>query len=246
LEKIKYTETCRRRRALLDFARDFSTPQREEDVVAALIERVQTGLHVVPIRLFRIDREPTPESELLRQRLEKEQIWRLRGAAVFAAGATPVDARLHEAGFRTFFAMRCAGQLVAALGVGYKDGRVPLSSEDESLLTALMAQAGLAYENARLYGTLAERLEEIRTLQQYQESVIRSSSSGIVVLDDAGRVHSANPAFSALIGRPEKEMLELSFDEVLRGVTLPEPEPAGESEQTAEFRFTNAPAHEPD
>src|SRR5262249_4969627 len=167
-------------RALLDFARDFSTPRREEDVVAALIERVKTGLHVVPIRLFRIDREPTPESDLLRERLAKEEIWRLRGAAGFrprpppvdsrAPGSTPVDARLHESGFRTFFAMRCAGQLVAALGVGYKDARVPLSSEDESLLTALMAQAGLAYENARLYGTLAERLEEIRTLQQYQES----------------------------------------------------------------------------
>ena len=71
--------------------------------------------------------------------------------------------------------------------MGHKDGRVPLSTEDEALLTAVMAQAGLAYENARLYGALAERLEEIRTLQQYQESVIRSSSSGIVVLDGQDR-----------------------------------------------------------
>ena len=76
--------------------------------------------------------------------------------------------------------MRCGGKLVGALGVGYKDGRIPLSSEDEALMTAVLAQASLAYENARLYGALAERLEEIRTLQEYQESVIRSSSSGIV------------------------------------------------------------------
>ena len=99
--------------------------------------------------------------------------------------------------------MRCGGALVGALGVGYKDGRVPLSSEDESLLTAVLAQASLAYENARLYGALAERLEEIRTLQEYQESVIRSSSSGIVVLDADDRIHSANPAFALLVGRPE-------------------------------------------
>ncbi len=246
LEKIQYHETYRARRALLDFARDFSTPRREEDVVAALIERVQTGLHVVPSHLFRLDRDPTPESDLLLERLAKDDIWRLRGAAVFGADGAPVAARLHDTGFRTFFAMRCAGQLVGALAVGYKDGRIPLSSEDESLLTALMAQAGLAYENARLYGALAERLEEIRTLQQYQESVIRSSSSGIVVLDGTGRVHSANPAFAALIGRLEKEMLGLPFDEVLRGVTLPETEPAGESEHTAEFRFTNARDEERD
>ena len=33
---------------------------------------------------------------------------------------------------------------MGALGVGYKDGRVPLSSEDEGLLTAVLAQASLA------------------------------------------------------------------------------------------------------
>jgi len=246
LEKVQYHETYRARRALLDFARDFSTPRREEDVVAALIERVQTGLHVVPSRLFRLDGDPGPESDLLREHLAQEDIWRLRGSAVFGADGALIAARLHEAGFRTFFAMRCAGQLVGALAVGYKDGRVPLSSEDESLLTALMAQAGLAYENARLYGALAERLEEIRTLQQYQESVIRSSSSGIVVLDGAGRVHSANPAFAGLIARPEKEMLGLPFDGVLPGVTLPEAEPAGEAEHSAEFRFTNSRNEERD
>ena len=94
-------------------------------------------------------------------------------------------------GYRTFFAMHSGGKLAGALGVGHKDGRVPLPSEDESLLSAVMAQAGLAYENARLYGALADRLEEIRALQQYQESVIRSSSSGIVVLDGNDSVHSA-------------------------------------------------------
>ena len=100
--------------------------------------------------------------------------------------------------------MRCGGELVGALGVGHKDGRVPLSSEDEALLTAVIAQASLAYENARLYGALAERLEEIRTLQEYQESVIRSSSSGIVVVDADERIHTANPAFAQLLGRSEE------------------------------------------
>ena len=99
--------------------------------------------------------------------------------------------------------MRCGGSLVGALGVGHKDGRVPLSTEDESLLAAVMAQASLAYENARLYGALAERLEEIRSLQQYQESVIRSSSSGIVVLDREDRDPLGQPGLRAA-GRPPR------------------------------------------
>src|SRR5262249_55633038 len=107
--------------------------------------------------------------------------------------------------------------------------------------------AGLAYENARLYGALADRLEEIRTLQQYQESVIRSSSSGILVVGPDGRLHSANPAFAALAGRSEAELDGKPLSEVLPGVALPDSPPAdAESEQTVEARFTRADGEERD
>ncbi len=236
LEKIQYHETYRARRALLDFARDFSTPRPQEEVVAAISARAEDGLHVVPCRLFLFDREEGPETDVLRPRLQTQDVWHLRGAS-FGLEEPAAAERLHEAGFRTFFAMRCAGTLAGALGVGHKDGRVPLSSEDESLLTALMAQGSLAYENARLYGALAERLDEIRTLQQYQESVILSSSSGIVVLDGSNRVHSANPAFAALVGRPETALIGLALEDVLPGIVLPEADASGE--RTGELAIVN-------
>ncbi len=238
LEKIQYHETYRARRALLDFARDFSTPRPQKEVVAAIVARVEEGLHVVPCRLFLVEGHAGAETDLLAGRLQTDDVWHLRGAS-FGEEEPAAAARLHEAGFRTFFAMRCAGTLAGALGVGHKDGRVPLSSEDESLLIALMAQASLAYENARLYGALAERLEEIRTLQEYQEKVILSSSSGIVVLDAANRIHSANPAFAALVGRPERELVGLELDEVLAGVELPQIQASGGDESTGEFRIVN-------
>src|SRR4029077_14563056 len=100
----------------------------------------------------------------------------------------------------------------------HKGGRVSLSSEDEGLLVAVMAQAALAHENSRLYGALAERLEEIRGLQQYHESVIRSSSSGILVLDRDDRAHSPTPAFAAMVGTAEAELIGLPFSRVLPGV----------------------------
>jgi two-component system, NtrC family, sensor kinase len=242
LERIQYHDTFRARRALLDLARDFSTPRPRGELVQAIVQRVQAGMHVVPCALFILDEAGVPAAEavLLRERLAAADVWRIRGAAL--GEETPASAtRLHEAGYRMFFAMRCGGQLVGALGLGYKDGRVPLSSEDESLLVAVMAQAGLAFENARLYGALAERLEEIRSLQQYQESVIRSSSSGIVVLDGEERVHSANPAFAALVGRNEAELKGRPFAEIVPGVDLPAgpADPSGE-EQTVEARFENA------
>ena len=102
----------------------------------------------------------TPETGFLVERLGDREMWRLRAAA-FGELEGAAAQHLHAMGYRIFFAMRSGGKLAGALGVGHKDGRVPLSTEDEALLTAVMAQAGLAYENARLYGALADRLEEI-------------------------------------------------------------------------------------
>ncbi len=247
LEKIQYHDTYRARRALLDIARDFATPRPREELAAAIVRQVEEGLNVVPCALFLFDGEEevsAPDSVLLSERLSQEDVWRLRGSA-FTPQEPAAAMRLHAMGYRVFFAMRCGGRLAGALGVGHKDGRVPLSSEDEGLLSAVMAQASLAYENARLYGALAERLEEIRTLQQYQESVIRSSSSGIVVLDSQDRVHSANPAFAQLVARSEEELAGLPFEGVLPGIK-PEAPPAGEEDRTFEAKFTTASGEERD
>jgi two-component system, NtrC family, sensor kinase len=239
LERIQYHDTYRARRALLDIARDFSTPRAQEELSASIVQRVEDGLHVVPcdLFLFEVGNVAAAAWDLLSRRLATEDVWRLRGAA-FGEEDDPSAEHLHAAGYRVFFALRCAGNLVGALGVGHKDGRVPLSSEDESLLTAVLAQAGLAYENARLYGALAERLEEIRNLQQYQESVIRSSSSGIAVIDGDGRIHSANPAFAAIVGRTEAELVGSNFAATLPDVELPAAAADG-GESAVEARFFN-------
>jgi len=232
LERIQYHDTYRARRALLDIARDFATPRPREELVQTIVRRVEEALRVVPCSLFLFEGpDRAPDAAALAEALARDERLRLRGAALGPAPAAAL-LRLHALGYRAFFAMRCGGELVGALGVGHKDGRIPLSSEDEALLTAVLAQASLAYENARLYGALAERLAEIRTLQEYQESVIRSSSSGIVVLDADGRIHTANPAFAQLVGRAEADLEGVALSEALPGVSLGEPPPDGE-----EWRF---------
>lgn len=247
LERMQYHDTYRSRRALLDIARDFATPRTREDLVREIVRRVQEGLHVVPCSLFLFDGEAPPEGSqrsALATRLAESDVWRLKSAS-FGEAEPPAVTRLHDEGYRTFFAMRCGNTLAGALGVGHKDGRVPLSTEDEQLLVAVVAQASLAYENARLYGALAERLEEIRSLQRYQESVIRSSSSGIVVLDGENRIHSANPAFAQLSGRGETELSGLFFRDVIPGVPA-ESLSGGDPEHIVEAKCTNALGEERD
>ncbi len=248
LERIQHHDTYRARRALLDVARDFAMPRPKEELARSIVQRVEAGMHVIPcsLLLFEPGAVSAAQQAILQQELTSADVWRLRSASFGEPGNSAGAGSLHEAGYRTFFALRCGGLLVGALGIGHKDGRVPLSSEDEALLVAVMAQAGLAYENARLYGALAERLEEIRTLQQYQESVIRSSSSGIVVLDGAGAVHSANPAFAALVGRTEEELRGRRFEDILPGIELPAAGTEPEEERTVDSRFENAAGEERD
>lgn len=247
LEKIQYHDTYRARRALLDIARDFATPRPREELVQAITRRVEEGLNVVPCTLFLFDERNgngNADAHLLAERLADKDVWYLRGAS-FGPEEPAAARRLHAMGYRAFFAMRCGGGLAGALGVGHKDGRVPLSSEDEGLLSAVMAQASLAYENARLYGALAERLEEIRTLQQYQESIIRSSSSGIVVIGPDDRVQSANPAFAQIVGRGESDLVGLPFAEVLPGIA-PESAPSPEEDRTLEAKYATEQGEERD
>src|SRR5262245_40391716 len=120
LERIQYHDTYRARRALLDIARDFAVPRPREEVVRAIVHRVEEALRAVPCSLFLFDGPGRdPDAAVLADALGREDRLRLRGHA-FGATPQPALLRLHALGYRVFFAMRCGGELVGALGVGYK------------------------------------------------------------------------------------------------------------------------------
>jgi PAS domain S-box-containing protein len=234
LERIQYHDTYRARRALLDIARDFAVPRPREEVVRAIVHRVEEALRGVPCSLFLFDGPAATRLCRTGRSLGKEDRLRLRGTAF---GASPPAAllRLHALGYRVFFAMRCGGELVGALGVGYKDGRVPLLLRGRGAVDRGAGAGQPGIRKRPSLRALAERLEEIRTLQEYQESVIRSSSSGIVVLDADERIHTANPAFALLTGRSENELRGLPLSEVLPGWSLGESPDGGARRR--ELRF---------
>jgi len=128
-----------------------------------------------------------------------------------------------------YFPCRVKGELIAILGVGRKDGTDPLNSEEVDLLQALAGQAATAFMNGRLYRSLREKADELQQLTEYNESVLESIDSGIVVLDLQGRVARWNRAMEALygkrreeaVGRRLEEILPESFREALRGSLAP-------------------------
>jgi two-component system NtrC family sensor kinase len=234
IERFQYGETYRARRALLDFAREWRGV-READILAeALASSVGEALKISPCRLFLFDR-PLPDGisrEALVEKLAEEDALRIR-SATFPSGEDLTFLRLFEDGFRYVFALKSGGRIAGALAAGLKEGRVPLSTEDRALLSTVLSQASLAFENAELYRTLEKRMEEIRTLQEFQQEVIRSSSAGIAVCGADGKLISANPAFETLSARSEAELVGRPLSELFP--TTPE-FAADASEQSFETR----------
>src|SRR3970282_3047523 len=68
--------------------------------------------------------------------------------------------------------------------------------------------------NARLYHSLTEKADELRGLKDYNENILESLDSGIVVLDLDGRVVRWNRAMEGLYGRARAEVLGQALDSV--------------------------------
>jgi PAS domain S-box-containing protein len=134
----------------------------------------------------------------------------------------PVNVELHpeaQAELKTFdlayfFPCCVKGELIAILGVSRRDEMEPLNSEEVDLLEALAAQAATAIMNGRLYSSLQEKAQELQRLTDYNENILESMDSGILVLDLEGQVARWNRAMESLYGRPREEVLGRTLDDI--------------------------------
>src|SRR6185436_11293649 len=104
-----------------------------------------------------------------------------------------------------YFPCRVKGELIAVIGVGRKEGLDPLNSEEVDLLQTLAAQAASAFLNGRLYQDLKDKARELQGLTEYNENILESMDSGILVLDLEGKVMRWNRAMEALYGKRREE-----------------------------------------
>jgi PAS domain S-box-containing protein len=102
---------------------------------------------------------------------------------------------------------RCLGVVVA----DNRGTRLPISGEQVSLLSAFVNQAGIAIENARLYDTTQENLQNIHRLNSETVNVLQSIGACILSTDARGVVTRWNRATETTLGLSHQ---------VLRGALL--------------------------
>ena len=231
LDRLFYRERYSSRKALVRLSEDLNADLDLERTSERLLEGVGAALGLREMALFL----PVPSGDFTPFRargVPRTGEGRPRigaGSALLArlaeghpvdVDAAPGDEGVAASSLAWLFPCRVKGEVIAVLGVGRKDGLDPLNSEEVDVLKALAAQAATAIMNGRLFRSLHEKAEELRGLKEYNENILESLDSGIVVLDLDSRIVRWNRAMEALFGRARQDVLGRALDAVFPGSFL--------------------------
>lgn len=106
------------------------------------------------------------------------------------------------------------GRTLAWLGVSRTTKGDFLSSDDIDLLISLAGYIAMAVENARLYRSLAAKVEQYERLKEFSENIVESINVGILAADLEDRVESWNSQIERLTGVPRAAALGRRLDEL--------------------------------
>jgi hypothetical protein len=228
VDQFFYRERYDYRRTLMEFGEALNRELSLEAVRRKFLGRVTRTFGLQQARVFArgadghlLEDEPPggaiPIDDPLVEALRKVDYLSLRDHPGILAG--PTGSWLAERlGMEFLLPLTVEGEIVAILGIGAPHGGEPMTSEDLDLLVSLCRHGAVAFEGARLYSAVQEKVREVEALKEFNESILESSRVGILVADPDGRVVGVNRAFENLYGagRPE-----------IRGSTLAEVLPAG-------------------
>jgi len=234
LERLQYRGLLSQRRSLAELGRELLHERDLDRLCDRLLDRLTTGLDLgqanlylaqggaaVPVRLG------GPEPRELSFDAFGEAFWEravegLRTAALPGDQPSAIE-ELVACGYRYGFPLRVRDRRVGLVVAGYKSDSVPLNSEDVDLARSLLNQAALAIENAQLLEEVHRKLDEVMRLKEDNRGIIESSPAGIAVVDDHGRIASANHAFAAITGVERQEITGRRLEDLLPVEPLPHP-----------------------
>ena len=230
LDRLSYRERYSSRKALVRLAEDLNADLDLERTSERLLDGIGAALGLREMALFLPGEDGhfgpyrakgVPRDAPTRPRLApRSLVDRLSSGQPVEVESATDHPELSAYGLAWLFPCRVKNELIAVLGVGRKDGLEPLDSEEVLVLKAVAAQAASAILNGRLFRSLSEKAEELRELKEYNESILESLDSGIVVLDLDGRIVRWNRAMESLDGRRRLAVLGRTLDAVFPSAFL--------------------------
>ena len=213
VDRFFYGESYDLRRGLLDFGRALSATTSLDQLLDALVRRLQDVLGVERIAIFVEDARsaagyrvmrtaglsevivPPDFREMIRRRSAEDGVVRADGLDLPADSNGFVRRTLH-------YYVPCVvrGRMVAVIGLGRSTGGALLSSEDLEILRTVSGFVAAAIENSLLYEEQRERAAELELLKEFNESIVESINVGLLTVDAGGQVTACNTALEQMLG----------------------------------------------
>ncbi len=231
IERLFYRHHESPRRSLLRLSQDLNSELDLDSMTARLLDGVSLALGVTSVAAFLPESDGSfsifqsrgcaPGTETVRLPRGGALLHKLAlGGPVHAEAAGESYPEAGPLDLVYYLPCRVKGEVIAVLGVGRKGGFDTLNSEEVELLQALAGQAATAFMNGRLYQSLREKAEELQRLTDYNQNILESMDSGILVLDLEGQLVRWNRAMEGLYGRKREEMLGRTLDEIFPAAFL--------------------------
>ena len=96
------------------------------------------------------------------------------------------------------------------IGVIYADNRFRsglFTETERNLLAAFANQASVAIENAQLFESVRRTLAEVSELKNLMDDVLTSIASGVITLDQDGRITLCNQAAQYILGKARADLI---------------------------------------
>jgi hypothetical protein len=135
------------------------------------------------------------------------------------AGSWPPSVRQTIADLDLNYYLPCTvrGRTIAYLGVSRTETGEFLSSDDIELLQTLSNYVGIATENANLYLSLKQKVDEYERLKEFSENIVESINVGILAAGLDDRVESWNTQMERLSGIGRADAVGRTLAELFPG-----------------------------
>lgn len=237
LDRAFYRDRYDYRRALVGFTRDLNSDLDLHRLADRLVTRVVDTLlvdrmalmvaddvttHFGSIRAFGFGTQYPPalhRASGLGSRLSAGHLVTLDDPLAINRFAIEEVEFWRDSGLYYFVPCVANDEAIAVLALGRKSSDQPLHSEDIGLLTAVAGQMATALENARLYRQLHVKAAELDRLRTFNENILESLDTGLLVLDLDDRIVRWNAALEQIyglsrhdaVGRALADVFDLAF-----------------------------------
>jgi len=238
--------TLREEQQILEVTQDLAGELLLDVLIARIMHATTQLLGAERASLFIYDEKADELFTLYADGMETRQIHlpanRGIAGAVFTSGRTEniadayADPRFnqdidHRTGFttRTILCVPITNKAGARIGIAQalnKKGGV-FSAKDEARLKAFAAQIAVSLENAKLF-------DAVLNMKNYNESILKSTSNGIVTLDAEGAIVTANDAAETMLGLAREDLIGRVAGELFSGGNAWIAESLGKTQATGE------------